>query len=285
MESCCYSNDPPRLVLRMVGQEHFLVVEFPSEHAAILGVRLIGLRRHIAVFGGPRAPGGGLPLLTDPVYSQKLFFTRPAHKTEMDHASGETRGHLVEMHWQSCCAILHTPANSATPNLDEVGGAANCSPRDQDAMKARRYLVTPGFQRAGVSKNRLIAIQPTLLPAHPMVAELTLLLFAREASWLVATATSGNVFKTELAGAEVGSGDDSITLIFTAVLTEEDIQSINHIRSTLSNRMGTNLGGGPTVATGEGGSQTLRSQLSTCESALALALLYVLDAHGPRNLS
>jgi hypothetical protein len=152
-------------------------------------------------------------------------------------------------------------------------------------MESRRYLVTAGFQRAGVSKNRLLAMQPTLLSAYPMVAELTLLLFAREASWLVATATSGNVFKTELAGAEVGSGDDSITLIFTAVLTEEDIQSINHIRSTLSNRMGTNLGGGPTVATGEGGSQTLRSQLSTCESALAPALLYVLDAHGPRNLS
>ena len=285
METCCYSNDPPRLVLRTVGQEHFLVVEFPSEHAAILGVRLVGLRRQLAVFGGSRAPGSGVPLLTDPVYSRKLSFSRPAHKTDMDHASGEARGHLVEMHWQSCCAVLHIPANIATWIGKEDGRGAGYSTSEVGMMESRRYLVTAGFQRAGVSKNRLLAMQPTLLSAYPMVAELTLLLFAREASWLVATATSGNVFKTELAGAEVGSGDDSITLIFTAVLTEEDIQSINHIRSTLSNRMGTNLGGGPTVATGEGGSQTLRSQLSTCESALALALLYVLDAHGPRNLS
>ena len=281
METCCYSNGPPRLVLRTVGQEHFLVVEFPSEHAAILGVRLVGLRRQLAVFGGSRAPGGGLPLLTDPVYSRKLSFRRPAHKTEMDHASGEARGHLVEMHWQSCCAILHISANTATRIGNEDDGAAGYSTSEEGVMESRRYLVTAGFQRAGVSKNRLLAIQPTLLSAYPMVAELTLLLFAREASWLVATATSRNVFKTELAGAEVGSGDDTITLIFTAVLTEEDIQSINHIRSTLSNRMGTNLGGGPTMATGEGGSQTLRSQLSTCESALVPAVLHVLHAYDP----
>lgn len=263
METCCYSDDPPRLVLRTVGQEHFLVVEFPSEHAAVLGVRLVGLRRHLAVFGGSRALGGGLPLLTDPVYSRKLSFSRPAHKTEMDYASGETRGHLVEMHWQSCCAILHTPATQAE--------GEDYSQHEEGIFNARRYLVTPGFQRAGVSKNRLLATQPTLLSSHPMVAELTLLLFAREASWLVATITTGNEFKTELAGAEVGSGDDSITLVFTAALTEQDIHDINDIRATLSNRMGTNLGGVPTATTSEDSAGTLRSQLSTRESALLSA--------------
>ena len=101
----------------------------------------------------------------------------------------------------------------------------------------------------------------------------------------MATTTTGNEFKTELAGAEVGSGDDSTTLIFAAALTEADIQGINNIRATLSNRMGTNLGGGPTAATGENGAGTLRSRLSTRESALLPALPYFLDGHGPCNRS
>jgi hypothetical protein len=264
METCCYSDDPPRLVLRMVGRDHFLVVEFPSEHAAILGVRLVGLRRQLAVFGGARAPGGGLPLLTDPVYSRKLAFSRPAHKTEMDRESGESRGHMVAMHWQSCCAIMHTPAAATTRTQDEYGGAAA---NEEDMMKTRRYLVTTGFQRAGVSKNRLLAMHPTLLSGHPMVAELTMLLFAREASWLVSSTTSGNVLKTELVGAEVGSGDDSVTLTFTALLTEDDVRDLNEIRAVLSNCMGSNLGGAtPTEAEStEGRQQTLRSRLLTCE--------------------
>lgn len=259
MEQCCYSEDPPRLVLRTVGQDQFLAVEFPSEHAALLGLRILGIRKQLAVFGGPRAPGGGLPLLSDPVYSRKLAFTRPAHKTEMDYQNGESRGHMVEMHWQSACAMLHTPANGDEGDDDGKMTAGG-------ALGGRRYLVTTGFQRAGVSKNRLLAMHPTLLSGHPMVAELTMLLFAREASWLISTTTPGNVFKTELAGAEVGTGDDSITLIFTTALTEADVLGLNEIRATLSTRMGAGLG----AATESDGDGDLRTKLSTRESSTSL---------------
>ena len=121
--------------------------------------------------------------------------------------------------WCACCCRETASFSKKQMRLVWGGGSARCKTCVAAAEAAKREEERRAKQRR-------------------LDAELTLLLFAREASWLVATATSGNVFKTELVGAEVGSGNDSITLIFTAVLTEEDIQSINHIRSTLSNRMG-----------------------------------------------
>ena len=271
MEQCCYADQPPRVVIKNMGQEHFLVSEFPSEHGAVLGTRLVGLRRQMAIFGGPRAPSGGLPMLCEPVYARRLAFSRPAHKTDMDLESGESRGHMVEMHWQSSCAILHMPATV------EDDGASPRRPSQQG--DERRYLVATGFQRAGLSRceklvhcpsflvsagldteracrNRLIAMQPTMLPGQPMVAELMLVLFAREVSWLVSTTTADNAFESEIAGAEVGSGDDMTTLIFASALREEDVTKLNQMRASLSNVLGPNLGAGGGV-----GSASLRTQL------------------------
>ena len=89
-----------------------------------------------------------------------------------------------------------------------------------------------------------------------MVAELMLVLFAREVSWLVSTTTADNAFESEIAGAEVGSGDDMTTLIFASALREEDVTKLNQMRASLSNVLGPSLGAGGGV-----GSASLRKQL------------------------
>jgi hypothetical protein len=240
----------PRLSLARGGKgdQQYLVAEFPTAIDALLGVRLVGLRKRYPILGGRTTESGAVPMLTQPAFRPRLAFSRTAHKTEADLAEGTNRGHLVELHWQSSCALLHDAdepdagTDGSSPRSEVVAGHLACSPTSGGA----RYLVSTGYLRPGYSRHRLLALHPTLLPSTPMVSELMLLVFAREVSWLVCEPPPQPVGEPlpaiKFAGAEVNRGDDATVLVFCRVLTDADIELINRIRKALSRAMGTQLG-------------------------------------------
>eukprot|EP01051_Picozoa_sp_SAG22_P028106 SAG22_NODE_9754_length_571_cov_1.510593_1_plen_130_part_10 len=98
--------------------------------------------------------------------------------------------------------------------------------------RLRRYLVAAAFQRAGYSKFKLLAKQATLLPVTPMVAELLLLLFARDASWLLPREGE------DVCGVEVATGDDRTEVPFDYHFSAEDWQLLNTLRAQMSKQVG-----------------------------------------------
>ena len=152
--------------------EQYLIAEFPTDLAALLAVRMVGLRRQYPVLSNRGdADGAGVPLLTDAAFAPRLGFARLSHKTEKDLAEGTCRGHSLDLHWHSCAALLHDGQLTRMPSENVPN----------------RYLLSTGYLRPGVSRNRLLALHPTMLPTAPMVAELMLVAFSREVSWLVGT--------------------------------------------------------------------------------------------------
>ena len=183
-----------------------VVAEFPTVATALLGVRLAGLKKSVALLPGlgSEVVAGeakeALPLLCQSSYAPLLEFSRPNHRTESERA----QGHSVSLQWHSPCALL---------------SGADCEVGDGDwsSTSGPRYLICSSFMRAGYSKTKLLARHATLLPSAPMVAELLLLLFARDATWLL-PATGG---EGEICGAEVATGDDCTQLTFEWELTPE----------------------------------------------------------------
>ena len=139
----------------------------------------------------------------------------------MDIAEGGNRGHVVELHWQSACALLHD-VGTPTSGPEQVASENVCT----------RYMVSTGFLRPGYSRHRLLALHPTLLPSTPMISEFLLLVFSREVSWLVAE-PPGEIdpASVTLAGAEVCTGDDATMLVFTQTVSDEDVQLVNAVRA------------------------------------------------------
>ena len=272
----------PQLVLcRGAKGEQHVVAQFPTAEEALLAVRLVGMRRQYPIMSA-KAEGGGVPLVTNAEFMPRLAFGRPAHKTQADLDCGTNRGHLVELHWHSSTALLHEKPSAAVAGTSLGSHGDGWQPPLQPGAPGSErscYLLSTGFLRPGYSTHRLLAMHPTLLPTDdgdqrsghgPMVAELMILAFAREVSWLIG-------LDSELAGAEVGSGDDATLLLFTTALSEKDIELLNTVRATLSDAMGpkglaANSGGDRRRHRGGKHERERRSNSGAEVAAVALAL-------------